>query len=169
LSRGTFGEKEEMVKQLLSDPRVDPESQDARGLTSLFHAVTNYSWTNKYAGILLASGRVDPNREDILGRTPLSHAAGTASVGAIELLLKYGAVADKKDHKGRSPLWWAKNWTTLQRRWTRESDYDGDYDFGDTSRCWEAERRLENRKDVDSKPKDNDGLAPDDSSLFQNN
>ena len=78
-------------------------------------------------------------------------------------------MADKKDHKGRSPLWWAKNWTARQQR--RTDDFDEyDYDFEEydynMSRYREAKRSLENREDVDSNPKDNDGLAPDDPSLI---
>jgi len=63
--------KEEIVKQLLSDGRVDPNAQDHWGGTPLHAAI--FSGCFDVLRMLLCNFRVNPNVRDVYGRTPLHY------------------------------------------------------------------------------------------------
>ena len=99
---------EAVVKMLLADNMVDPDTKDTEcGRTPL-------SWAAEYGyetvvKLLLANDGVDPNSRDaISGHTPLSLAARSGNEAVVELLLaKDGIDPDSKDNSGRTSLFLA--------------------------------------------------------------
>ena len=53
---------------------------------------------------LLLKAEADANISDYMGRTPLHYASMFASLLTIKSLVKYGAIIDKRDNKGDTPI-----------------------------------------------------------------
>jgi ankyrin repeat protein len=104
---------EVVVKLLLSEDNVDPESKDEHGRTPLSSAVGAGEKTVMKPPF--AKGWTYPGCEDHYGQTPLSRAAANVSwptskgyEAVVELLLvKDGVDRDSEDNEGRTPLSWA--------------------------------------------------------------
>ncbi|KAI0196461.1 hypothetical protein F4808DRAFT_305556 [Astrocystis sublimbata] len=99
---------EAVVRLLLANGRVDPDSKDTKyGQTPLSWAAE--SGYEAVVRLLLANGRVDPDSKDTkYGQTPLSWAAESGHEAIVRLLLANERVdPDSKDTHGRTPLSWA--------------------------------------------------------------
>jgi ankyrin repeat protein len=98
---------EAVVKLLLMEKGVAPDSKDKYGMTPLSWAAENGH--EAVVQLLLAKYCVEVRPKDILqGRTPLSWAAGNGHETVVKALLaKDGFDSDSRDNDGRTPLSWA--------------------------------------------------------------
>ncbi|SJL06979.1 uncharacterized protein ARMOST_10321 [Armillaria ostoyae] len=97
----------EMVKLLLDQDKIDPNTQDPRKeWTPLSYAVRRKSL--QILEILLQSDRVDVNCKDSTGHTPLSYAVENRSIQMVEMLLQSDEIdVNCKDSIGYTPLSYA--------------------------------------------------------------
>lgn len=97
---------EAVVKLLLKTGKVDGDSKDNGGRTSLSWAAQNGH--EAIVKLLLGTGKVDADSKDDGGWTPLSWAAGNGQEAVVKLLFATGKVdADSKDKCNETPLSWA--------------------------------------------------------------
>ena|SRR5258705_8633357 len=80
--------------------------QSVTGTTKLFEAVSSDSADEVLELLKLGA---DPNFPENNGITPLMEAASGGSVPMIELLLRYGARWDSRDHFGDTAIDYARN------------------------------------------------------------
>ncbi|OSX56980.1 hypothetical protein POSPLADRAFT_1067983 [Postia placenta MAD-698-R-SB12] len=80
-----------------------PDAPDIVGYTALHHATQNAAGpTLSLARILLTHG-ADPNHQNCYGEVPILGAFQTNGIGAIELLMEFGAQMDVADADGITP------------------------------------------------------------------
>jgi ankyrin repeat protein len=97
---------EAVVKLLLDEAGVEPNSKDTYGRTPLWWAAEKGH--EALVKLLLDKEGVDPNSKDSSGQTPLSWAAEKGHEAVVKLLLdKEGVDPDSKDTYGKTPLSWA--------------------------------------------------------------
>ncbi|KAG2316182.1 hypothetical protein Bca52824_019304 [Brassica carinata] len=93
----------EICRYLLEELKLDADTKDEAGDTSLVHAARQgQTGTAKY---LLDHG-ADPNVASELGATALHHAAGTGEIELLKELLSRGVPVDSQSESG-TPLIWA--------------------------------------------------------------
>ena len=97
------------VVKLLLDAGADPNQEDKRGRTFIWHPVIRgipaYDAV-KVVRILLDHG-ANPNKANLMGRTPLHHPSALGFIEMVQVLLEGGADPNKEDNRGKSPLWMA--------------------------------------------------------------
>jgi ankyrin repeat protein len=104
-----------MLKMLLDDFHLDPNSRDHKGRTTLFSAAV--ATESKAVRLLIHEYHVDPSVRDNLGGTPLSYAVANRLptvigidniLDTVRIILDTNEVdPDSEDAKGRTPLGWA--------------------------------------------------------------
>jgi ankyrin repeat protein len=104
-----------MLKMLLDDFHLDPNSRDHKGRTTLFSAAA--ATESKAVKLLIHEYHVDPSARDNLGGTPLSYAVANKLqndigldniLNTVRIILDRNEVdPDSEDAKGRTPLGWA--------------------------------------------------------------
>ncbi len=95
----------DIVKALLANPNVKPDTLDNNGRTPLSYAVTGGHFD--IVETLLANPHVKINQADNNGRTPLSYAAEKGRFDIINKLLEAQANPNLPDKNGRTPLSYA--------------------------------------------------------------
>jgi ankyrin repeat protein len=106
LARAAANGHEAVVKLLLDNGGVDPDSKDYYGQTPLARAAANGH--EGAVKLLLDKEGVDPNSKDEDSQTPLWRAAEGGHEEVVKLLLdKEGVDPDPKDDYDQTPLWWA--------------------------------------------------------------
>jgi ankyrin repeat protein len=93
-----YGESD-LVKVLLSHPKIDINKKTEDGKTALMYACK--SGSKEQVKQLLKKG-ANVNDKDIYGMTPLIHAARHANHEIIQLLIDYGAKSNEKDKVGNT-------------------------------------------------------------------
>lgn len=96
----------EIVKHLLSDPRVGHDPVGIDGYTPLFRAIM--AGQAAVVSTLINEGRVDANPTDKNGLTPLLYAARAGHAHMVKVLLETGRVdPHSRDDTGWTPLFYA--------------------------------------------------------------
>ena len=161
---------EAVLKILIEQYEVKPDSEDKWGRTPLAYAVKNgHEAVVKY---LVERADVEVDQKNSAGRTPLSYAAENGHEAVMRYLMKRADVeADLQDNFGRTPLSYAASMgyvaivEFLVNRVDVEADRK-DYD-GRTPLFFAAFRGqkavvelLVKREDVDANSKDDEGKTP---------
>ena len=95
------------VLQILLDGAADPNGADKYGRTPLYWAARKQcEYSTQMIQILIRRGA--DARQQMDGPTPLHWAAHYGLQYGVRLLIDNGAVPDKKDFQGYTPLQWAK-------------------------------------------------------------
>ncbi|KAL9607938.1 MAG: hypothetical protein Q9167_007199 [Letrouitia subvulpina] len=137
---------EAVVRLLLENANVDPDSKDIDSRTPLSWAAEN--GYEAVVRLLLENANVDSDSKDNDDRTPLSWAASNGHEAVVSLLLTHGKVyLNSRDSRGRTPLLQAafKGKEAVVRLLLGNENVDSDLKDNDdrTPLSWAAENRHE--------------------------
>ncbi|RKK76563.1 hypothetical protein BFJ68_g18023 [Fusarium oxysporum] len=141
----------EMVRALLSHPKIDACSVDNQGRTPLIWSIISHDLG--VMELLLERESRLLNIPDNRGRTPLSWAAGKGTWEITEnLLQRQGVDKDSRDHCGRTALSWAVE---------NKSQFDKiSNKFGNSLPYNHILKLLIGEEGINNNSKDNDGRTP---------
>jgi ankyrin repeat protein len=109
LSYAAGNGRDAILKLLLKQDGVDPNTKDNVGRTPLFYAIWNGH--DEAISALLFNNKIDPDTKDCYGTSLLSIAVRHNREDTVKLLLATGRIdLDSIDYFGRTPLWYAERY-----------------------------------------------------------
>ncbi|RSM02612.1 hypothetical protein CEP52_007866 [Fusarium oligoseptatum] len=137
-SFGAPDRRKEVVRRLLQIQAVDPNAEDAEGLTPLIRA-TQGEYANEFVQILLEREDLDVNQRSRDGRTPMAFARKMGDATVMSLLRKRGAL----DEGNESP-------TAAGHSEAHSEAHSGDSASDETSHMGGDSKLQSRRESVDS-------------------